>query len=87
MASLIDFSYLWHPVTKNCTLSVICRSFRPSVSCPPPEADKDVSSELSIYRALYPSKLDIGYCQKAGDIANLKSGYWILPTENRILGY
>ena len=31
--------------------------------------------------ALHPSKLDIGYCQKAGDIANLKSGYWILPTE------
>ncbi len=39
------------------------------------------------FRALYPSKLDIGYYQKAGDIANLKSGYWILPTENRILGY
>ncbi len=26
-------------------------------------------------RALYTSKLDIGYCQKAGDIVNLKSGY------------
>ena len=38
-------------------------------------------------RALHPSKLDIGYCQKSGDIDNLKSGYWILPTENGILGY
>ena len=38
-------------------------------------------------RALHPSKLDIGYCQKVADIVNLKSGYWILPTENVILGY
>ncbi len=38
-------------------------------------------------RALHPSKLDIGYCQKVGDIVNLKSGYWILPSEDGILGY
>ncbi len=38
-------------------------------------------------RALHPSKLDIGYCQKTGDIVNLKSEYWISPTENKMLGY
>ncbi len=40
-----------------------------------------------IFRALHPSKLDIGYCQTVGDMANLNSGYWILPTENGILEY
>ena len=38
-------------------------------------------------RALHPLKQDIGYCLKTGNIVNLKSGYWILPTENGILGY
>ncbi len=41
----------------------------------------------SIYRALHSSKLDIGYCQTTGHIVNLKSGYWILATENGMLGY
>ncbi len=45
------------------------------------------NTKLYNLRALHPSKLDIGYCQKVGDIVNLKSGYWILPTENEILGY
>ena len=40
-----------------------------------------------IKRALEPRNLDIGYCQKTGDITNLKSGYWIPVTEIRILGY
>ena len=29
----------------------------------------------TLNKALYPSKLDIGHCQKAEDIVNLKSGY------------
>ena len=32
-----------------------------------------------------PAPPKTGYCQKTGDIVNLKSGYWILPTENGIL--
>ena len=35
-------------------------------------------------RALHPQKLDIGYYLRAGDIVTLKSGYWILSTENVI---
>ena len=41
----------------------------------------------AMFRALHPSKLNIGHCQKAVDIVHLKSGYWILPTENGILGF
>ncbi len=44
-----------------------------------------IISGIYICRALHTLKLDIGYRQKAGDIANLNFGCWILPTENGIL--